>query len=62
MELARLDSPKTDPARKPRRWGLVSRVEEQGERIKRFRLERMEGLPRLEQLTPALDIRANRKP
>jgi len=40
----------------------VSRVEEQGERIKRFRLERMEGLPRLEQLTPALDIRANRKP
>jgi hypothetical protein len=54
VELARVNSPKTDPARKPRRWGLVSeRVQTSGERIKRFRLERMEALPRLDQLEPA---------
>ena len=61
--LARLDSPKTDsPARKPRRYRLVSqRVEAQTERVRRFRLARMEALPRLENLEPALDIRSNRK-
>jgi hypothetical protein len=58
VELARLDSPETaGPARKPKRWALVShRVEAQSERIKRFRLERMEGLPRLERLEPAARI------
>jgi len=59
-----LDSPRTDrPTRKPRRYGFVSeRVEARGARIKRFRLARMDALPRLDQLEPALDTRANRKP
>ena len=63
MELARLDSKKTArPVWKPKRYGLVSeRVEAQTERIRRFRLARMEALPRLEQLEPALDTRSNRK-
>ena len=33
---------------------MSDRVEAQGERIKRFRLERMEALPRLERLEPAV--------
>ena len=52
MELARLDSPKTDSARKPRRYQLVSRRFEASERVKRLRLARMEALPRLDKLEP----------
>ena len=52
MELAHLDSPTTDPARKPRRYQLVSRRVEATERVKRFRLARMEALPRLDKLEP----------
>jgi hypothetical protein len=61
--LARVDSPGTDgPARKPRRYRLVSeRVEAQSARIRRFRLARMEALPPLQQLEPVLDTRSNRK-
>jgi hypothetical protein len=54
MELARLDSRKTaGPDRKARRYRLVSRLDDQGQRIKRFRLSRADGLPRLERLEPA---------
>ncbi len=42
----------TARALKLRRYGLSS-LETQSERIKRFRLTRMEGLPRLERLEPA---------
>ena len=63
MELARLDSWKTArPVWKTKRYGLVSeRVEAQTERIRRFRLARMEALPPLRQLKPVLDTRSNRK-
>jgi hypothetical protein len=59
MELARLDSWKTArPVWKTKRYGLVSeRVEAQSERVKRFRLARMEALPRLENLEPAARTR-----
>ena len=58
-----MDSPETDaPGRKPRRYWLVSeRMEAQSERIRRFRLARMEALPQLKQLEPVLDTRSNRK-
>ena len=58
-----MDSPSKDgPARKPRRYQLVSeRVEAQSARIKRFRLARMEALPPLKPLEPVLDSRSNRK-
>jgi len=64
MKSASLDSWKTArPVWKPKRYGLVSdRVEAQTERIRRFRLARMEALPSLKQrLEPALDTRSNRK-
>ena len=63
MELAHLDSWKTArPVWRPKRYGLVSeRVGAQTERIRRFRLARMEALPRLDQLEPALDSRSNHK-
>ena len=54
MELARLDSRKTaGPARKARRYRLVSRLDDEAARIKRFSLSRTVGLPRLERLEPA---------
>ena len=50
MELARLDSRKTEgTARKPKRYRLVSsRFESQGARIRRLRLMQMEALAHLE--------------
>ena len=56
MELARLNSPRTDPARRPRRYQLVSRRFEASERVKRFRLAPMEALPRLDKLEPAARV------
>jgi hypothetical protein len=55
VELARLDyRSKTDrPTRKPRRYRLAPRLDGEAPRIKRFRLSRAEGLPRLERLEPA---------
>jgi hypothetical protein len=56
MELAHLDSSKTDgPAAAGRfkRYRLVSRLEAQGTRVRRFSLAQADGLPRLERLEPA---------